>query len=140
MDSESLELRKASLGRRFANFILDTLGYIAFAIVITVIWASYDPDVFDSEFFDFVVSYPLAWAYYVVFEGLTGRTPAKLITGTRVVDACGNKPSFGRVLLRSLARFIPFEPFSLFRDVGEGWHDTLTKTHVIRNTLPKEKP
>ena len=138
VDSESIELLQASLGRRLANFLLDTVGYIIFAIIVTVAWAYADPAVFDSPVFDFIVSYPLVWVYYVLFEGLTGRTPAKLITGTRVVDANGDKPSFGRILLRSLARFIPFEPFSFFRDGGEGWHDTMTKTHVIRNKPPKE--
>src|SRR5690349_2141932 len=50
--------------------------------------------------------------YYVVFEASFGWTLGKLITGSRVVDENGAKPSFLKVLGRSLARNVPFEPFS----------------------------
>jgi uncharacterized RDD family membrane protein YckC len=74
----------------------------------------------------------MAWivAYYLVFEGLWGRTPGKWVCGTRVVDEDGRKPAFGTVVKRTLCRFIPFEPFSF---LGErGWHDSISKTRVIR--------
>ena len=67
------------------------------------------------------------------FEAAFGWTFAKLITGTRVVRIDGTKPSFPQVIGRTLARFIPFEPFSvLFSDSKLGWHDSLSNTRVVR--------
>lgn len=71
--------------------------------------------------------------YYVFFESLTGRTPGKLLTGTRVVDEQGQKPSFGQILGRSLARMLPFEPLSFFGAENRGWHDSLSKTYVVKS-------
>ena len=71
--------------------------------------------------------------YYAISECLTGRTIGKLITGTKVVDADGNKPSFGKALGRSLCRHIPFEPFSVLSSDARGWHDSIPKTWVVRS-------
>ncbi|WP_430454172.1 hypothetical protein [Rhodopirellula europaea] len=44
----------------------------------------------------------------------------------------GGKAGFGKILGRSLARMIPFDPLSyLFGDKRLGWHDTLSGTRVI---------
>ena len=59
----------------------------------------------------------------------------KLITGTRVVTENGGKPRWGQIVGRSFARFIPFEALSvLFWNDKErrGWHDSLSKTCVVR--------
>ena len=73
--------------------------------------------------------------YYVPMEGLFGFTVGKLVTGTRVVNAQGGRPTWGQAFGRTLCRLIPFEPFSLFfsKD-GEvrGWHDSVPKTWVVR--------
>ena len=71
--------------------------------------------------------------YFVFFESLIGRTPGKLLTGTRVVDEQGQKPSFGQILGRSLARMLPFEPLSFFGAENRGWHDSLSKTYVVKS-------
>lgn len=68
--------------------------------------------------------------YYPFFEILLGATPAKLLTETRVITQDGNKAPAGTIVLRTLCRFIPFEPFSFFG--AGGWHDTITKTEVVR--------
>jgi len=45
--------------------------------------------------------------YYVVLEGLTGRTVGKFLTGVRVIDATtGRPPGVGRAIVRTLLRFI----------------------------------
>lgn len=69
--------------------------------------------------------------YYVAFEGLLGRTPGKLLTGTAVVSADGSRPTLKQIVRRSLIRLIPFEPFS-FLGEDYGWHDAWTGTRVIR--------
>lgn len=73
-------------------------------------------------------------AYYIVMEGLFGLTIGKWITGTRVVDERGGPPTWRQVVLRSLARLIPFEAFSLLFSedgVARGWHDRLPRTRVV---------
>lgn len=70
-------------------------------------------------------------AYYVLFEAIFGRTPGKLITGTRVVTLDGAKPGFGQIIGRSFARLVPFEPFSFLGSRG-GWHDRWSGTRVVR--------
>lgn len=68
--------------------------------------------------------------YYAIFETMTGGTPAKLILGRTVIDQYGQRPDAGTIFLRSLSRLVPFEAFSC---LGErGWHDTWTKTYVVR--------
>lgn len=68
--------------------------------------------------------------HYVLFEAIFGRTPGKLITGTRtrVVTA---KPGFGQIIGRRFARLVPFEPFSFLVSSG-GWHDRWSGTRVVR--------
>lgn len=72
--------------------------------------------------------------YYVPFETGFGRTPAKLITGTKVVSEDGGPPGLGRVLGRTLVRMVPFEVFSFLGGDGRpvGWHDSWSGTRVVR--------
>jgi len=72
----------------------------------------------------------LLFCYYFVFETVIQRTPAKLLTGTKVVDMDGARPGLGKVALRTVIRFVPFEPFSAFTNKGL-WHDTWAGTRVM---------
>ena len=45
--------------------------------------------------------------YYVLMEGLLGRTVGKMVTGIKVVDeATGGNPSMGQAVLRTILRII----------------------------------
>ncbi|MBI9060916.1 MAG: RDD family protein [Marinilabiliaceae bacterium] len=70
--------------------------------------------------------------FYIIFESLTGRSPGKFLTNTKVVDVNGNKPDFTTVLRRSLCRVVPFEEFSFFGGIDKGWHDKWSKTKVVK--------
>ena len=75
--------------------------------------------------------------YYVVLEGLLGISIGKLVTGTRVVDGHGRASSLRTAVMRTLCRFIPFEPLSLAfspHDRTRGWHDTRSRTCVVRKS------
>lgn len=70
--------------------------------------------------------------YYTFCEKFfRGYTLGKLITGTRAIREDGKELTFRNALLRSLSRMVPFEPFSAFG--GYPWHDTWTKTKVIKS-------
>jgi uncharacterized RDD family membrane protein YckC len=49
--------------------------------------------------------------YFPLFEGLTGYSLGKLLTGTKVVDASGNPPGLWRATVRTLLRLFEVNPF-----------------------------
>lgn len=120
-------LQDAKLGTRFLNFLLDSIfrqiAGVGGALLLVPTGA---------KELAMVALLLVILGYGVFFEAITGRTPAKYITGTRVVNLLGGKPTFGQILGRNLARFIPFEPLSFLGSGGRGWHDTLSGTRVVR--------
>ena len=76
--------------------------------------------------------------YYVLFEYFLNKTIGKFLTRSIVVTETDAKPSFKSCLLRTLIRFVPFEPFSILSSDSKMWHDKWTKTVVTsRATLIK---
>ncbi len=74
----------------------------------------------------------ISFGYYATAELLFRRTVGKALLHTLVVTADDDKPGTGRLLLRTLCRFLPLEPLSLlFSRRGLGWHDTLSGTKVV---------
>jgi uncharacterized RDD family membrane protein YckC len=139
----ALPVEYASKWRRFFNYVIDAAALYAFTIgvlvIVTILDGEYWVDWYEGLGFwrryllDIV---PMA-AYYVVLEGLFGISIGKLVTGTRVVDERGRAPSLQMAVVRTLCRFIPFEPLSLaFSDDDQtrGWHDTLSRSCVVRKS------
>lgn len=130
----------ASQGKRFANYLLDIVFYFIFSYIfgaiLGIVIAIVSPEslsIFEEEnrALNYLLGFIAGMIYYSATELLTGRTIAKYITNTRVVTEDGTKPASGTILLRSLCRFIPFEPFSFLGSDNSGWHDKLSKTRVI---------
>ncbi len=106
----------ASVGFRFANFIVDIiLSGIVYYLIL-----SEEPSLFMFYLF----------CYYGFFESVFQRTPAKFITGTKVLMLDGTKPNFNTIAARTVSRFVPFEPLS--GNKGTWWHDRWTQTLVVR--------
>jgi len=57
------------------------------------------------------------------------QTIGKVITNS-VVHLNSDNP-FKGIFIRSISRYIPFEPFSFIGKNSEGWHDKLSKTTVV---------
>jgi uncharacterized RDD family membrane protein YckC len=142
-----VHLVEASTGVRFANFIIDSIGRLAFiyglGIIIGLIalsnedLADYLVEVAIEEeetgyaMADIVFSFIAGLFYYLLFEYFTkGKTLGKILTRTRAVTEEGENLTFGQTLIRTLCRLIPFEPFSFFA-ASRGWHDTISRTMVI---------
>ena len=71
--------------------------------------------------------------YYTICEtAFKGYTLGKIITGTRAVRNDGSNLTFKDAILRSLSRIVPFEVFSGLGSPCNPWHDTWTKTMVIK--------
>ncbi len=143
--SSPKELPIASQGKRFLNLIIDTViiqvlsggaGFIVGVAYAASKMASNEPITPEDEsvlqIVGFFIGLALTLIYFVVMEGVFQRSIAKLLTGTMVVTETGARPSFGQIVGRSFARFIPFEAFSfLGGKFPVGWHDSLSGTRVI---------
>lgn len=112
-------------GLRLVNFIIDISAFRILGYVLE-----------ELEFINtipfsgliFLFLFPI---YYVLGEFYFQQTVGKFFTKSIVVDEHGDKPDFQTILVRTVIRFIPFEPFSFFAN-NRGWHDKWTKTYVIR--------
>lgn len=124
-------MRKVGIGSRTLNFLVDTAIISILTAIAFRTWEFY-------VYYYHIVYYPfyyffalILFIYYVLFESISGRTPGKRLSMTKVVDAKkGTKPRFLQVLVRSLVRltvidcfFIPFLDKTL--------HDYLSGTDVV---------
>jgi len=136
LEPQKADFVPASQGKRFANLLIDSMAMFVFLFVIGMVLAMVggaDPDEPSSRLLDYLINILIGTTYYTLLEGFTGKSLGKLITGTKVVDANGNPPTFGIALLRSICRYIPFEPFSFLSSDARGWHDSITKTWVVNS-------
>ena len=131
----------ASKSQRLLNFIIDL--FIIYVIEITIgttiiilgdltksdtasNWVS-SLSVVESFFFGLVILF----FYYLITEMYFSRTFGKYFTKTMVVKHEGSRPNMKSIIVRTLSRLIPFEPFS-FLTAERGWHDTLSVTYVVK--------
>lgn len=140
LDNEIVEApvevnESASNGVRFANYLIDYVAIFVITMPVFLVLAVMGLYDLESEvlLLDQLISYVVYLIYYILIEGLTrGRSLGKLITGTKVITLEGEKPSFGVSVKRSLCRLIPFEAFSFLGQPDKGWHDSITKTRVVK--------
>ncbi len=129
------ELWDASTGQRFGTFIIDYIGVMCLAMIIGIAMAFAGAmDVIDQSP-DYLFGVVIMSLYYIGFEGLLGRTPGKMLLGTRVVQTEGGRPSMLQIVGRSFARLVPFEAFSALGG-GRMWHDSWSGTRVVTTRGP----
>jgi uncharacterized RDD family membrane protein YckC len=124
-------MNKAGFGIRVLNFIIDTLLIWGIAFVANNLW--------DIQYlywhYPFIPFYGIFWimifVYYMFFETIFKRSPAKWLSFTKVVNKNGKRPTVWQILVRSLVRltiidcfFIPF--------LDKPLHDYLSKTEVVQ--------
>ena len=85
------------------------------------------------------VALVIGFGYMVLFTGLRGQTLGKMFVGIRVIKPGRATPGLGTAFLREvvgkIVSIIPFGAGLLWvnRDRwGQGWHDKLAGTYVIR--------
>lgn len=131
----------ASSGQRFLNYFIDLIVFyilIAFGIGAIIYGVGdYNTSSFSSNsFLDELGSRIIFLLFYALLYCLTelvlgGRTIGKLITGTKAINMDGSKMEPKTILMRSLARAVPFEQFSALGNPCYPWHDKWSKTLVI---------
>jgi uncharacterized RDD family membrane protein YckC len=130
-------LYPASAGQRFLNLAIDYVAATVLStIVVGVLMLAFGEDFLD-QIPDSLYGVAVLSTYYMLFEGLMGRTLGKLVTRTRVVSADGKGLSFGRLFVRTISRFVPFEAFSIWFGDGEMWHDSWSQTTVMTTRAPR---
>ena len=126
-------LEPVSVGKRFANYLIDIIVFyfITFFLGVALALIDYRP----IGVMLYVMVYIVLVGYYTILEGATnGRTIGKMITGCRAIKADDTPFTWNDAFLRSLCRIVPFEPFSALG--GRPWHDSWTNTKVVKNTKP----
>lgn len=134
---------EASKSERFLNYLLDSFfrfliffGLFALVSRFALIFGRVDiiANMLDWGANFFVLVFIIfSFGYYAFFESASnGKTLAKYITKTKVVDNRGNKPEVGLIISRSFCRMIPFNNLSFL--FGTGWHDRLSETMVIKES------
>ena len=137
---QEINLDPATPGIRFLNLIIDTAVYYALTFVSGILYGLYlvktDGQMDEGGSTQLVllvlalIPYLLYYSLMEAFAG--GRTIGKMATGTYVVQTNGEAVSFGKAFLRTIIRFVPFEPFSMLG--GRPWHDSWTDTVVVKKS------
>jgi uncharacterized RDD family membrane protein YckC len=126
------QLVDAGAGARLANVLIDFVGrFVLMTIVVTVL-ALLGITLPEGRLFEALYGLISMFIYYLVFEGTSGRSLGKLVTGTRVVTESGGRPTLSQICGRTLSRLVPFEPFSFLGASPTGWHDRWSGTRVVR--------
>jgi uncharacterized RDD family membrane protein YckC len=111
---------------RLLNWIIDTIiSFIAFIIIVSL-WAPHLLN--EGQNTTLKLSFLcFNFLYYLLFEAILHRTPAKYLTNSTVTDDEGDDISLIRIIIRTLFRYLPFEPFViLFRKDKKGLHDIVS--------------
>lgn len=135
----------ATNGQRFANFLIDYVlqiiivifGFATASILIDLIFGTTFSETISesSRVADYLWGILALLIYYGFSEVLLGRSIAKYITKTVVVDENGNPPEKRKLLLRTICRCIPFDAFSFLGTPCRGWHDSISDTYVVQKEL-----
>ena len=139
-----MNVATVSIGKRFIHVVVDYI-FVSFLLLpllgalIGIVSALTGVD--RSSMNKILISYRLLLVagtmilYYVLFEYFLNKTIGKFLTRSIVVTETDAKPSFKSCLLRTLIRFVPFEPFSILSSDSKMWHDKLTKTVVTSSAI-----
>lgn len=110
---------------RLANFLIDTVLYLAFTITFIYIFNPW----IDKEMVKWI-SLLFYLSYYFLFEYFTQQTPGKMITKSRVVQLKqGSNYFMIQIMGRTMIRILPLDIVSylFFR---RGLHDWISVTDV----------
>ena len=127
-------LVEASRTKRFLNFVFD-IATMSLLIELAF-WINTLVEI--NFWVEAWIAFVVYGGYYILLEYFFGKTGGKFLTKTRVVNSHGNPISFRIAVLRYLARWLPFEFLSLALGAdAKAWHDSLTHTHVVDDTLSR---
>jgi uncharacterized RDD family membrane protein YckC len=125
-------MKKVGDGTRILNFLMD--GFLVFWLSFAVFkyWNFYVVNWHFKpiNFWWFIAGVLLL--YYSFFEIIWARTPGKWLSGCKVVNKDGGRPSIWQFFGRSLLRLIVID-FFFNAFWGKPLHDKWTRTEVVEN-------
>jgi uncharacterized RDD family membrane protein YckC len=131
--TEERKIQSAQTGfiKRVADFYIDPLILLLLAFPVLNRFGGFDHPIIGLTLLS------LAWfLYYFLLEYYAQKTPVKYATGTLVRTVNGFRPTAGQILVRTLSRLIPLDPY-LWRD-GRCLHDVISGTRVFNKSLLTE--
>jgi hypothetical protein len=130
---DELERNSASRFKRFVHFVVDQL---AGGLIARFVFSGISHGGRGMGKVEMVLWCMLIFVCYCLFfEAVFQRTPAKMLTGTRVVGENGERADLGQLVKRTLARLVPLDSVSFM--FGNDWHDRWSGTRVI-NTVARD--
>jgi uncharacterized RDD family membrane protein YckC len=139
----------ATHGQRFLNFVIDlVIQYIIWVcvgmtiVIIADITGSYalsnwiESLSLTGKVFSALV---IVILYYGFTDMYFSRSLAKFFTKTVVVMEDGSKPDKKTIIIRTLCRLIPLDPFSFLGSSPRGWHDSISHTFVVKKAEFEKK-
>ena len=130
-------MNKVGDGTRVLHFLVDTLLFWIFAVLLYKWWnfhvlywgymhLNFGWFFFGSQFM-----------YYFIFELLFAKTPAKWLTASKVESSKSTKDitvkvSLGQIFIRAISRLIIIDPFFI-PFLGTTLHDYLSGTMVVES-------
>ena len=119
--------------KRFVNNLVDAvmINFLTMGFIEVLAYTHNIERPKEGDLTIYVYVLPMYLLYYIAMEGIFGRTVGKYLTNSFVVDEDGDKPSFVKIIIRSLCRLIPLEALSFLVSDAVGWHDKLSKTRVV---------
>jgi len=114
-----------SMGHRFVHYLLDML----FLFPVFLFWQDNMPShSWESRYLMPAVFSLIYLVYCFLSEAIFGQTLGKIATNS-CVTGIGYNPSADRILVRTLARLIPFDKLSFL--FGANCHDKTSNTSVV---------
>lgn len=123
--------RRSGIGTRVINFLVDIIlsALISYGIYYFFKWyAVYWRWPFVQYY---VFFFGIQFIYYFLFESITGRSPGKMLTYSKVITKEGGKPGLPAVFIRSVIRLTIIEAFLFPVLEDRTLHDYLSGTYVV---------
>lgn len=142
--THTINLVRASSGKRFVNYLVDVFFFYVIIILIGAAIGIFAPEWIEylesSDPIYNLVGRIISLVLYALYMGaiesmLDGKSIGKLVTRTRAVQLNGDKITAGSAFARGVYRAIPFAAFSALGDPSNPWQDRWTDTMVIDENL-----
>ncbi len=118
---------------RLINYLIDS--FIIGVIVLKITNTLKSNNIQIDYFYVYLLFY---FIYYFCCELIFRQTIGKVITNSVVIINSDN--SLNSIFIRSISRYIPFEPFSFIIGDREVWHDKLSQTKLVStNDIQRKK-
>ncbi|WP_431293245.1 RDD family protein [Pedobacter sp. P26] len=125
---------RASSGKRFANYIIDTIVFYIVSFGLGIVIGILKPNLLvgvDDLSLRLVLLLFYGIGMFMTEAMSNGRSIGKLITGTRAVNVDGTDMSFQKAFVRNIVRAIPFNALSALGTPSIPWHDRWSDTMVV---------